>query len=172
MVKNILKNNKGSSSTIWLIAITIIFSSVTVLLLEMNILYTKSYKIKESVNRAVKSASLAVQENENLANGIFLIDEVTAENNFYQILAHNLGLHETTLEPLESSLVTSKPTIKEFEVINNIPSTYNSTTLGKSYEIENPSVIAIVGLEIKGLLTNKTITVYKLSSSQLTSVFD
>lgn len=171
MVKK-LKNNKGSSSVIWIIAITLIFISVTGLMLELNTLYTKSKKIKESVNRAVKAGSLAVQENSNLANGIFLIDETTAQNNFYQILAHNIGLDEVTLAPLSKSLVTQKPNIKEFQVINTTPTVYNSTTLSKNFNIENPSVIAVIEFKIKGIMSEKTITVYKLSSSQLTSVYD
>ena len=142
------------------------------IILELSTLYIKTKKVKEALNRSVKAGSLAVIENDNLAEGNFLINETQAQKNFKITLADNLGLDRNTLEPLQKSLVTQKPVIKEFTVKNNTPTVYHSTTLNRDFNIENPSVIAVIQFEIRGIFVKETIITYKLSSSQLTSVYD
>lgn len=173
MVNKAIKilNNKGNS-LIWIIIVITIFVSVTGIVLELSTLYIKSNKIKESLNRAVKAGTLAEKENQNFAEGEFLIDKKQALQNFKMTLAHNLGLNESTLEPLQKSLINKKPIIKEFSVENNTPTDYYSSTLNRKINIDNPSVIAVIEFEIKGIFVKKTIIITKLSSSQLTSVYD
>lgn len=167
----ILNNDKGNS-TIWLILMITVFLIATSIILELSTLYIKSNKIKEALNRSVKAGTLEVIEGTNLAKGIFLINETKAQQNFKTTLADNLGLDRNTLEPLQKSLVTQKPVIKEFTVENNTPKVYRSSTLNRDFNIENPSVVAVIEFKVRGIFFEKTIITYKLSSSQLTSVYN
>jgi hypothetical protein len=169
-IKKNFSNSKGGIF-IYLIIVIVVFLGLSALVLDFSNVYIKSAKIKYAVNRAVKASTIQVLEGEELANGNFLIDEVVAQDTFERILAHNLGLDENTLEPLEKSLLTEKPTIKEFVVENNTPTIYNSPTLGRAYPIDNPSVIAVLEFKIRGVLIKKTLRISKLSSSQLTSIY-
>ncbi|MBP1926728.1 hypothetical protein J2Z76_002598 [Sedimentibacter acidaminivorans] len=172
MKKKRYLNNKGNSY-IWLIIFVVIFLGVGMLVMDQGSIYLNNKKVKEGLNRSVKAATLAIKEDEMLAEGRFKIDEVNAQINFKNILAENLGLDKTTLEPLETgSLVDKKPDVKEFVVENNTPKTYYSTILNHSFELENPSVMAVVQVKVKGVFSSKIITMYKLSSSQLTSIYE
>lgn len=165
-----LKDKKGNAF-IYLIIFILLFVSLTALVLDFSNLYIKSKKIKYAINNAVKAGSLQIQEGEELSEGIFLIDEIKAEEAFYKILSHNVGLDEYTLEPLEKSLVYEKPVIREFYVENVIPSNYYSPTLNGTFPIEHPTTIAVIEFKVRGLLLKKTIKVGKLSSSQLKSIY-
>ena len=172
---NVMKkylNNKGSSY-IWLMILIIIFIGMTVLLLDNVSIYMNTKKIKSGLNLSVKAAALAINENEQLAEGTFTIDPVRAEVIFKQILAKNLGLNQATLEPLTTgSLVTEKPEIKEFIVENLTPVTYYSPALESSFIFENPSVLTVIQVKVKGVFSSRILTMYKLSSSQLTSIYN
>lgn len=169
-IKKYVDNNRGNSF-IWFMVLCIIFLGITVLVLDYGTLHMNAKRIKSGLNLAVKSGTLAIQENEQLAGGYFKIDSTQARKNFNKILAKNLGLNETTMTPLPSgSLVMEKPTIREFVVENTTPKTYYSGSLNQSFKIENPSVLAAIDVKIKGLFTSRKITMYKLSSSQLTSI--
>lgn len=153
--------------------IAIIFIGISAVLLDSSSIYVNTKKIKSGLNLSVKAAALAIREDEQLAEGKFTIDPVMAEVNFKQILAKNIGLNEITLEPLSTgSLVTEKPDIKEFTVQNITPATYYSPALENSFTIKHPSVLAVIRVKVKGVFSSRVITIYKLSSSQLTSVFD
>lgn len=165
-----LSNSKGGIF-IYLIIIIIIFLGLSAIVMDFSNIYIKSKKIKYAVNRSVKASTLCILEGEELANGMFKIDDTVAQEVFETILAHNLGLDENTLEPLNKSLLDEKPVIKEFVVENNTPTIYNSPTLGRSYTIDNPSVIAVLNFKIRGVLLKKTLRISKLSSSQLTSIY-
>lgn len=167
-----INNEKGSINILFVIII-FVFLGLALLVMDFGSLYTNNKSIKEGLNRAVKAASLAINENEQLAEGIFTIDSDRAEVNFKQILAENIGLNEVTLEPLPGgSLVTEKPDIIEFVVENATPATYYSSTLKNSLAFEHPSVVAVIQVKVKGLFSSRTFTLYKLSSSQLTSVYE
>ena len=74
---NVMKkylNNKGSSY-IWLMILIIIFIGMTVLLLDNVSIYMNTKKIKSGLNLSVKAAALAINENEQLAEGTFTIDQ-------------------------------------------------------------------------------------------------
>lgn len=181
-VKEILKNEKGNVFIYFIILIFILIG-VTALVLDISNLYVKSKKIKHAVNRAVNAGALQILEgetlldgtfipSEELADGIFKIDETKAAIAFQTILAHNVGLDENTLEPLEKSLVYEKPVIKELVVENDTPKVYTSLAIGKSYELENPNIVAVLDFKIRGVFLKNTIRVFKLSSSQLTTIYD
>jgi len=165
-------NDKGNSY-IWLIIYVFVFLGVAMLVLDQGSLYLNNKKVKEGINRSVKAATLAIKDGDDLAEGYFRIDEVNAQVNFKIILAENLGLDKTTLEPLSTgSLITEKPIIREFVVENMAPKTYYSISLEHNFNIKNPSVLAVIEVNIKGVFTSKKITIYKLASSQLTSIYD
>lgn len=167
-----IKNEKGSIN-IWFVIIVFVFLGMAVLVMDFGSLYMNNKNVKEALNRAVKAAALAINENEQLAEGIFTIDPARAEVNFKQILAENIGLNEVTLEPLPTgSLVTEKPDIKEFIIENSAPTAYYSPILKNSFTLEHPSALAVIQVKVKGLYSSKVFTLYKLSSSQLTSVYD
>lgn len=170
-IKKLLSNSKGGIF-VYLTIVIIVFIGISALALDFSNIYIKSKKIKYAVNRAVKASTLSILKGEDLANGVFLIDEVEARDSFELILAHNIGLDENSLEPLEKSLVYEAPNIVEFVTANNTPTTYYSPTLGRTFNIENPSVIAVLEFKIRGILLKKTLRVAKLSSSQLTSIYD
>lgn len=164
--------NKQGSINIWLVVIVFIFLGTAVLIMDFGSLYMNNKAVKEGLNRAVKAAALAINENEQLAEGIFMIDPIRAEVNFKQILAENIGLNEITLEPLPGgSLVTEKPEIKELIIENSTPTAYYSPTLKNSFTLEHPSALAVIQVKVKGLYSSKVFTLYKLSSSQLTSIY-
>ncbi len=143
------------------------------LVIDFGSLYMNNKSVKESLNRAVKAAALAINEDEQLAEGIFTIDPAGAEVNFKQILSKNIGLNEITLEPLPTgSLLAEKPEIKEFIVQNTTPTTYYSPTLKIFFTFEHPAVLAVIQVRVKGVFSSQTFTMYKLSSSQLTSIYD
>lgn len=167
----ILKDKKGNAFLL-LVLFVFIFTGITALVLDLNNLNIKSKKIKYAMNNAVKAGALQIKEGVELSEGIFLIDEVKAEDAFYQILAHNVGLDETTLEPLEKSLVYETPVIRELQVVNTTPTNYNSPTLGGTFFIEHPTIISVMEFKVRGILLKKTIRVAKLSSSQLKSIYD
>lgn len=163
--------SKNGNAFIYLIIFIFLFVSLTALALDFSNLLIKSKKVKNAMNNAVKAGSLQIQEGEELSEGIFLIDEVRAEEAFYKILAHNIGLDEYTLEPLERSLVYEKPIIREFYCENVVPSNYYSPTLNGTFPLEHPTTIAVIEFKVRGLLLKKTIKVGKLSSSQLKSIY-
>jgi len=160
-IRKILSDEKGGAM-IWFMIMTIAFVSVSALVMDFGNLYIKSKQIKQAINRSVKAGSLAILEGNDLANGNFIIDDTQAEDNFRLILAHNLGLDETTLEPLPKSVLSQAPNIREFSVENSTPITYTSNTLGRDFEIEKPSVIAVVEVKIRGIFIQRTIRVVKL----------
>lgn len=167
-----IKNEKGSIN-IWFVVIVFVFLGMAVLVIDFGSLYMNNKNVKEGLNRAVKAAALAIQEDEQLAEGIFTIDPAGAEVNFKQILSKNIGLNEITLEPLSTgSLVTERPEIKEFIVENSVPATYYSPALKNTFAFEHPSVLAVIRVKVKGVFSSKAFTLYKLSSSQLTSIYD
>jgi len=167
-----IKNEKGSIN-IWFVIIVFVSLGITVLVMDFGSLYMNNKSVKEGLNRAVKAAALAIQEDEQLAEGIFTIDPAKAEVNFKQILAENIGLNEFTLEPLPTgSLVTEKPEIKEFVVENSTPITYYSPVLKNSFDFKQPSVLAVIQVKVKGVYSSRIYILYKLSSSQLTSIYD
>ena len=132
---------------------------MSALVLDFSNLYIKSKKIKSAINRAVNASTFQIKEGEELANGEFKIDEDEAETVFKETLAKNLGLDANTLEPLGKRLLPSPPIIKEFEVENDTPTTYNSPTLGMAYQIDRPSVIAVLEFQIKGVFIQRTLRV-------------
>ncbi len=165
-------NNENGNTHIWVVVIILVFLMMAALI-DFGSLYMNNKTVKESLNRAVKAAALAIREDEQLAEGIFTIDPIRAEVNFKQILASNVGLNEITLEPLPTgSLVTEKPEIKEFIVQNVTPATYYSPALANSFTFEHPSVLAVIRVKVKGAFSSRIITLHKLSSSQLTSIYD
>ncbi|MBA1336515.1 MAG: hypothetical protein HPY66_2950 [Firmicutes bacterium] len=170
-IRETLKSN-GGNVYIWLIILVFTFAGVTALVFDFANLYIKSKQVKHAMNRATLAGALAVREGDGMADGVFLIDPDAAQDNFRAVLAHNLGLDETTLEPLPGSILSGRPEIKELAVENDYPSSYVSTTLGRAYSIEHPSVIAVVEFTVRGMLIRKTLVVDKLSGSQLTSVYD
>ena len=170
-IKKTLTNTKGGTF-IYLIVVIIVFLGLSALALDFSNVYIKAKKIEYAVNRSVKAGTLQILEGEELANGRFLIDETAARDAFEKILAHNLGLNEYTLEPLGKSLLCERPIIREFTVENNTPTVYHSSTLGRAYQIENPSVVAVLEFKIRGVLIKKTLRIAELSSSQLTSIHD
>ncbi len=167
-----IHNEKGSIN-IWFVIVIFVFLGIAVLVMDFGSLYMNNKSVKESLNRAVKAAALAINEDEQLAEGIFRINSDQAEVNFKQILSKNIGLNEITLEPLPTgSLLAEKPEIKEFIVQNTTPTTYYSPALENTFTFEHPSVLAVIQVRVKGVFSSRTFTLYKLSSSQLTSVFD
>ncbi len=167
-----IKNEKGSIN-IWFVVIVFVFLGMAVLVIDFGSLYMNNKNVKEGLNRAVKAAALAIQEDEQLAEGIFTIDPAGAVVNFKQILSKNIGLNEITLEPLSTgSLVTERPEIKEFIVENSVPATYYSPALKNAFTFEHPAVLAVIRVKVKGVFSSRTFTLYKLSSSQLTSIYD
>jgi len=170
-IKQNLSDEKGGAM-IWFMIMVVAFVGISALVMDFGNLYIKSKQVKQAINRSVKAGTLAILEGDSLANGSFVIDDTQAENNFKLILAHNLGLDETTLEPLSKSVVSQAPIIREFSVENSTPTTYTSSALGKDFDIEHPSVIAVVEVKIRGIFIQRTIRVSKLSSSQLTSIYD
>ncbi len=166
-------NNENGNTHIWVVVIILVFLMMAALIIDFGSLYMNNKTVKESLNRAVKAAALAIRENEQLAEGIFTIDPIRAEVNFKQILASNVGLNEITMEPLQTgSLVTEKPEIKEFIVQNATPAIYYSPALENTFNFKHPSVLAVIRVKVKGVFSSKIITLYKLSSSQLTSVYE
>ena len=166
-------NNEKGSINIWFVIIVFIFLGIAVLVIDFGSLYMNNKSVKESLNRAVKAAALAINENEQLAEGIFTIDPARAEMNFKKILSANIGLNQVTLEPLlTGSLVAEKPEIIEFIVENLTPATYYSPALENSFTFENPSVIAVIQVKVKGVFSSRTFTLYKFSSSLLTSIYN
>lgn len=165
-------NNKKGNAFIWLIILIFVFIGISSLVIDYGNLYTKTKKIKYTMNRAVKAAALQVKDGEDLANGNFKIDEDTAKEAFFIILADDLGLDRTTLEPLSNSILSEKPIVKELEVINDTPIDYTSPNINQTYNMENPSVIAVLEFNVKSVFLSKNVVVDKLSSSQLTSEYD
>lgn len=137
----------------------------------------KATIIKTSMNRAVKAAAMQVDltatnaSGETLfGNGIFVIDEDEANKKFREILSGNLGLDPTTLEPKARSVLAETPEILEFKVLNdyqNMPNTYYSSTIKNSFDVENPSVYAVIKFKVRGLAWSPEIQLGKLSSAQL-----
>ena len=165
--------DKRGNAFIWMIIFIFVFIGISTLVIDYGNLYVKTKKIKYTMNRAVKAASLQINEDGgDLANGVFKIDEVKAEEAFREVLAGDLGLNETTLEPLANSLLYATPIIQEFEVINDAPKSYISPIINQIYNIENPSVIATIEFKVKNTFLVTDILVNKLSGSQLTNVYD
>ncbi len=166
-------NNEKGSINVWFIVIVFVFLGIAILVMDFGSLYMNNKTVKEGLNRAVKAAAMAINSNEQLSEGIFTIDPVKAEINFKQILAENIGLNEITLEPLPTgSLVTERLEIKEFVVQNTTPTTYYSPAIKNYFNFEYPSVLSVIQVKVKGVFSSRIITMYKLSSSQLTSVYD
>lgn len=170
MVRKSCLNNRGES-LLWIIAVILIFSLITALVIDFGILYLKTKRVKIANNFAVKSGSLSIEVGENLAEGIFLIEPVQAEINFRDLLSRNLGL-DSNLSPTSRSILQSDLKVREFEVINAHPRllgdiTYTSSVLNRSFVIENPTVFAVIQFEYRGILIRRVITVARMSSSNL-----
>lgn len=171
-INEMLKQKKGGVF-IFLIMSIVVFAPLGALVLDFGNIYLKSKKVKNALNRAVKASVVAVQEGEPLAQGKFLINEEKGEENFYLVLAGNLGLDPDTLEPLPNSLVEEAPNILEFSIHNDdLPKNYYVPAMDTTYEIINPSVIAAVEFKVRGIFLNQTLLIARLSASQLISIYD
>ncbi len=84
----------------------------------------------------------------------------TKENSIYQ----KIEIEELKLINVHPELSISNPAFSPLE--------YTSNALNKKYEIQYPSVLAVVSTEIKGAFLKKKVTVGKLASSQLKSLYD
>lgn len=170
---NPLHNKKGDVF-IWLVIMIFAFTTISAVVMDFGNVYLKAKKVKFAVSRSVKAGSLAIDKGEQLAEGDFYIKEAQAKNNFREVLADNLGLDEGTLEPLATGSILTKPLIiKEEEVVNALtPTTYTSSTTGRDYQLSKPTFVGVVEVEIRGIFIKKTLTISKLSSSELRSKYD
>ena len=166
-------DNKGNAVIVWFMISVALFVGLQPLVIDFGGMLSSQIKVKNSLNKAVKAASLAIQDGEDLANGNFRINSGQAEVNFNRYIALNLGLNEITLEPLSTgSRLPKAPTVKEFVVQNTASSTYTSSYMGQTYQINKPTVISSLEFSYQGVFLRKSFRVGRLSSSQLNSVYD
>ena len=171
-----MKKRRGDSLFLFMLSFTVVIALMVIANGDLSNFYNQNMKVKSAVNRAVKAASMQLDTTvvdlagENLsAQGIFLIDEVKAEEAFKEVLTQNLGLDDE-LKPLSNSILSSPAEIIEFKILNdyqNMPYDYTSPVNGKTYNIKNPCVLTIMKIQIKSFLINKEMIFGRLSSSEL-----
>lgn len=188
MAQSLIRNKNGSA-ILWLICVVIIFSSLMILAFDMGNIYLQSHMVKLSVDKAIKAASLPVQDNEFSPYGVFLIDPVRSEQNFNNILRQNLRLNgDFTYH--SGSVIKSDLEITRFEFILNDPPnstsqadidawknkntiTYtNPTFTNLNHIVEHPSVVASVRFTVDGAFISRTFTINRISAAQLMSAYD
>jgi len=172
-----LKSKKGEGTIIISMFIILFILVISVISLDFASFYEKNMKVKACINRSVKGAALQIDtnindtNNDNLsAKGIFLIDEIKADNSFKHILSENLGLNENTLKPLSKSVLANTPEILEFKVLNdysNMPYEYYSSTLDRNFIVENPSVFVVLKFQVNSHFLKREYTFGKLGSAEL-----
>ena len=171
-----MKKRRGDSLFLFMLSFTVVIALMVIANGDLSNFYNQNMKVKSAVNRAVKAASMQLDTavvdlaGENLsAQGIFLIDEIKAEEAFKEVLNQNLGLDDE-LKPLSNSILSSPAEIMEFKILNdyqNMPYDYTSPVNGKTYNIKNPCVLTIMKIQIKSFLINKEMIFGRLSSSEL-----
>ena len=150
-----------------------------VITLDFYTFYQKNVKIKDSLNRAVKGASLQLdtkavdQDGNNLAaQGVFLIEEEEADKAFRKITRDNIALDEN-FEPKPNSFLVKPLEILEYEVLNdykNMPYEFESDILGHKYVVKHPAVFVVCSFRVQSIFLKKDIVFAKLASSELVNV--
>lgn len=114
--------------------------------------------IKGALDLSTKSATLQVDRTpEKIAEGIFEIDPIESNKVFEEYITDNLQENKSDI------LVN----IIDYGAINNAPCEYTHPITGITYKINKPTYIAIMRINYKGLLMNRTIVLDNLSGTQL-----
>lgn len=105
--------------------------------------------LKDSLDLSTKAAALQIDMDMNkISNGIFEIKDGAAQNAFYDLMAKNLN---TTKENLIAGTVDCK--------VINTPGIYINPIDNKTYNINNPTFVAILKFKFTGLLIKEDIIV-------------
>jgi hypothetical protein len=133
----------------------IVFLNLSVICIIMFALQTDSelalqmyFKAKQSVNRSAHAAAQQINM-EQLADGIYAIDETKAKTVAWNYLQQNLQLDEQG-NPLPTSSLQKSLDIVTFQVVNHgvtFPYTFREPTLNYSVVLDRPGVVIIMRLE-------------------------
>lgn len=174
-----IKSKKGDGLVV-IVSVSLLFIvAFLVISLDAYTFYSRNVQIKSSLNLAVKASAMQIDtekadaDGNNLAaEGIFVIDEVEAEEALKQIIRQNLMLNED-FSPSESSILKKPLKILEFEVLNdfeNMPYEHASPTLGQDYLISHPGVFVVCSFEVQSYFMQKEVTFAKLSAAELINI--
>lgn len=121
---------------------------------------------KTALNRAVKAAALALDE-EQLSFGHTRLDPIKARNNFNEMMKLNLKLNADYTPSIQSS-VTKAPEILDFYICQGhlFPYTYYSV-LGITFTFQDPGVIAVIRVNHKYAFTGREHEILAYSAAEI-----
>lgn len=122
--------------------------------------------VKTALNRAVKAAALALDE-EQLSFGYTRLDPIKARNNFNEMLKINLKLN-ADYTPTQQSSITKAPEILDFYICQGptFPFNYNSV-LGISFTFHDPGVMAVIKVKHKYVFIGKEQEIFAYSAAEI-----
>lgn len=143
------RNERGQATVMTLVWIGAIGFALFAYTVSISYIRMSAQNVERTVQNAAKSAGTLGMTGPSLAVGSPELDETTVTQAVRSILADNLGLDTTTLQPEQGSPFMSAPTI-DVVVSNgpfpaNIPVPLAGTTLTESY----PTVVVSVQGDIR-----------------------
>lgn len=168
-MKRLLKNFLSDISGVLLLAI-LLFVPLFWLLLGLtldtgNARYSAT-TAKTALNRAVKAAALALDE-EKLSFGYTRLDPIKARNNFDEMMKLNLKLN-ADYTPSAQSPVTKAPEVLDFYICQGpvFPYVYN-TVLGITFTFHDPGVIAVIRVNHKYVFAGREQEIFVYSTAEI-----
>lgn len=105
--------------------------------------------IKDVMDLSTKAAVLQVDTNkDNIADGIFLIDDVKAKQAFIDVMALNLNLDPLVVKNL----------MVDYHAVN-APGPYTNPLTNITYQIGKPTFVAAIKFSFSGIVIKKDITI-------------
>lgn len=170
LIKRFYQSEKGAVLLLVLILFPLIWLlwSIAIDLPENNFAAVTG---KRAVNRAVKAAVLAVDE-EVLATGVYQIEPWQARVNFNQVLRLNLHLN-ADFTPRETSPVSEEPEILDYYICQgpDFPSAYSYTdaNINFTYVFNAPGVAAVVKIKSEQIFSGQERDMYLYSAAEAKS---
>lgn len=127
----------------------LIFVIMASLIFDMNKFRETKEIIKDAMDLATKAAVLQIDMNrDQIAEGIFLIDNDKACAEFIRVMALNLNCDEQKI----------RDSMQDYHAINTI-GPYTNPLTGKTYQINKPTFVAAIKFKFNGIFIKHDIVV-------------
>lgn len=170
--KRFSQDSKGSIALYVILCFSIILPMLIFVAVDLPYAVNFHRKLKNTLDNAASSAVLCLNETE-LAYNRIVLEEACVEEVVYKMLAYDLRLHSGTLDPLEGSYLTEKPTLV-IRVINE-PETRTQVRLpdqdaldGSEYQdiyLDETGVAIYFEMKLNGIFFNAYHPVIKHATS-------
>jgi hypothetical protein len=165
LIKEYCRDNKGTVLLTLLILLPLFWLLWSITLDGADAKYV-ARKTKTALNRAVKAAVMAVDE-EQLAEGIISIDIPSSWNNFCHLLCLNLHL-DHDFNPQEKSPLQEAPEVLDYYVYQGPDFPYDYHTVeGITHTFQDPGVVAVLKMKYRYNFSGRTQDILVYSAAEV-----